>query len=106
VASASGDRARDRIEAAALARACPPGTAVTAIRGAVGDFGAAGALAAAAAVLAIAHDAVPPVVGLAEPAVAGLDVVRGAARATAVRVAVVPGLARGGLCRPLRFEAP
>ena len=103
-ASASGDPGRDALEAAALARA-GGALAVTAVRGALGDFGAAGALAAAAAALAVASDAIPPTVGVRLPARHGVDVVGGTARAGRVRVAVVDGLARGGLCRPLRLEA-
>jgi len=103
-ASASGDPGRDALEAAALARA-GGAPAVTAVRGALGDFGAAGALAAAAAALAVASDAIPPTVGVRLPARHGVDVVGGTARAGRVRVAVVDGLARGGLCRPLRLEA-
>jgi 3-oxoacyl-(acyl-carrier-protein) synthase len=103
-ASASGDPGRDALEAAALARA-GGAAAVTAVRGALGDFGAAGALAAAAAALAVASDTIPPTAGVRLPARHGLDVVSGTARAGRVRIAVVDGLARGGLCRPLRLEA-
>jgi len=78
---------------------------VTAVRGAIGDFGAAGALAAAAAACAIAEGVLPPTVGLAPPARAALDVVTGTARRRPLRVALVDGIARGGLCRPLRLEA-
>jgi 3-oxoacyl-[acyl-carrier-protein] synthase II len=105
-AAASGRPALDRVEAASLARvlAGRP-VAVTAVRGTVGDFGAAGALAAAAAALAVASGVVPPTLGVTPPARAGLDVVVGAARRMPVRVALVDGLARGGVCRPLRMEA-
>lgn len=105
LASASGDAARDAVEAAALARAVPAAM-ITALRGAVGDFGAAGALVAVAAVRAIAAGLVPPTRGCRPPARDDLDVVVGAARRRRVHAAVVTGLARGGLCRPLRFEAP
>jgi 3-oxoacyl-[acyl-carrier-protein] synthase II len=105
LAAASGCPALDRVEARALARALGRRTAVTAVRGALGDFGAAGAHAAAAAALAIHTGTVPPTVGLTPPARADLDVVAGAARKLAVRAAVVDGLARGGHCRPLRLEA-
>jgi hypothetical protein len=47
---------------------------------------------------------VPPTLGLVPPARAGLDVVVGPARRARVRVAVVDGLARGGVCRPVRLE--
>jgi 3-oxoacyl-(acyl-carrier-protein) synthase len=105
-AAASGRPELDALEAAALATALGDRrAAVTAVRGTLGDFGAAGALAAAAAALAVASDTVPPTLGLAPPARADLAVVSGAARRTPVRVAVVDGLARGGLCRPLRMEA-
>jgi len=105
-AAASGRPELDALEAAALARALGErATAVTAVRGALGDFGAAGALAAAAAALAIASGVVPPTLGLVPPAREGLDVVVGSARAVRVQVAVVDGLARGGACRPLRMEA-
>jgi 3-oxoacyl-[acyl-carrier-protein] synthase II len=105
-ASASGRPSLDAVEAAAIARALGDrAAAVTAVRGTLGDFGAAGALAAAAAALAVASNAVPPTLGLSPPARAELDVVTGTARRGSVRVAVVDGLARGGLCRPLRLEA-
>jgi len=103
---ASGRPELDALEAAALARALGGRrVTVTAVRGALGDFGAAGALAAAAAALAVSTGLVPPTCGLVLSARAGLDVVTGAARPRAVRVAAVDGLARGGLCRPLRLEA-
>ena len=105
VAAANGRAALDRVELAALRRAL--GTrrpAVTALRGAFGDFGCAGALAIAAATLAIAEGTIPP--AAAPPAhLEDLDVVRGEARRTPVRRAVVNALARGGLCRPVRLEA-
>ena len=107
VAAASGDPELDELEAAALAGALGTRTAlVTAPRAATGWFGAAGALAAATAVLAVANDRVPPTLGHVPPARHGLSVVAGRARAGDVRVAVVDGVARGGACRPLRFEAP
>jgi 3-oxoacyl-(acyl-carrier-protein) synthase len=103
--AASGRPALDAVEAAALAEAVGRSAAVTAVRGAIGDFGAAGAHAAAAAALAIHSGTLPPTVGLVPPARAALDVVTGAARRLRVRAAVVDGLARGGHCRPLRLEA-
>jgi 3-oxoacyl-[acyl-carrier-protein] synthase II len=106
-AAASGRPQLDAVEAAALVRALGGRhVAVTAVRGALGEFGAAGALAAAAAALAVSTGVVPPTLGLVPPARAGLDVVTGAARRGRVRVAAVGGLARGGLCRVLRLEAP
>jgi 3-oxoacyl-[acyl-carrier-protein] synthase II len=105
-AAASGRPALDALEAAALARALAGRpTPVTAVRGAVGDFGAAGALAVAAAARALATATIPPTLGLVPPARAGLDVVVETARRTPLRVAVVNGLARGGACRPVRLEA-
>ena len=61
------------------------------------------ALGAALAALAIHTGMIPPTAGAR--AVRGLDLVWGAARARPVRTAVVDGLARGGVCRPLRLEA-
>jgi 3-oxoacyl-[acyl-carrier-protein] synthase II len=104
-AAASGRPALDAVEASALARAVRPGTAITAVRGAVGDFGAAGALATAAAACAIFSGMIPPTLNVVPPARAGLDVVSGSARHTRVRTALVNGLARGGVCRPLRLES-
>ncbi|HLY37220.1 MAG TPA: beta-ketoacyl synthase N-terminal-like domain-containing protein [Candidatus Binatia bacterium] len=104
-AAASGRPELDALEAAALAATVGEGAAVTAVRGAIGDFGAAGAHAAAAAACAISDGVVPPTVGLVPPARAGLDVVTGSARRRPLRVALVNGIARGGLCRPLRLEA-
>jgi len=106
VAAACGVPARDGLEAAALAAALRGRRpAVTAPRAALGEFGAAGALAVAAAALAVAEQRVPPTVGVPGVAPHGLDVVRGEARACAIRVAVVDGIARGGGCRPIRLEA-
>jgi 3-oxoacyl-(acyl-carrier-protein) synthase len=107
VAAASGCPALDAFEADALARAV--GTRrvpVTAPRGATGDFGAAGALAIAAAALGIHHGLVPPTPGCRLPARHDLDVVVDAPRRAAPRTALVDGVARGGLCRPVRLEAP
>jgi 3-oxoacyl-(acyl-carrier-protein) synthase len=106
LAGASGSPPRDRLEAEALALALAGRqVAVTAPRGATGDFGAAGALAVAAAALSVAHGVVPPTIGLRSPARSGLDVVTGSARRVAMRRALVPGLARGGACRPIVVEA-
>jgi 3-oxoacyl-(acyl-carrier-protein) synthase len=106
VAAASGNPALDAVEAAALAAAFDGRRVpVTSIRGTIGDFGAAGALGAAAAALAVDAGLLPPTLGLVPPARAGLDVVVGTPRRSPVRVAVVDGLARGGLCCPLRLEA-
>jgi 3-oxoacyl-[acyl-carrier-protein] synthase II len=106
LAGASGSPPRDRLEAEALALALAGRqVAVTAPRGATGDFGAAGALAVAAAALSVAHGVVPPTIGLRSPARGGLDVVTGSARRVAMRRALVPGLARGGACRPIVVEA-
>jgi len=104
-AAGSGRPELDALEAAALAHAAGGRPLpITAVRGSIGEFGAAGALAAAAAALALASGTVPPTLGLVPPARAGLDVVVGSARRGAFRVALVDGLARGGLCRPLRME--
>ena len=106
VAGASGAPARDRIEAAALARARGERRVpVTAPRGALGDFGSAGALGVAVAALAIANGIVPPTTGLLGTPRAGLDVVGGGARRQPIGAVVVDGLARGGICRPVRLEA-
>ena len=104
IAAANGRAALDRVEGAALQQALGARRpAVTALRGAFGDFGCAGALGAAAAALAIATGTIPP--AATPPArLAGLDLVRPEARRGPVRCAVVNGLARGGLCRPLRLE--
>lgn len=107
VAAASGCPTLDAFEADLLARTLRSRRVpVTAPRGATGDFGAAGALAVATAVLAVHHGAVPPTPGCRLPARRDLDVVVGTARAIPLRAALVDGLARGGVCRPLRVEAP
>jgi 3-oxoacyl-[acyl-carrier-protein] synthase II len=107
VAAASGLPALDRVEAAAIARAAAGRPiAVTAPRGAIGDFGAAGALGVAAAALVLHERTVPPTAGCRLPAREGLDVVTRAARPLAGRVAVVSALGRGGIYRPLRLQRP
>src|SRR5262249_10813738 len=104
VAAASGSPQLDAVEADALAGAFGDRRiAVTAPRGATGDFRSAGALGGAA--LAIRDGIVPPTLGCRPPARRGLDVVTGTARRMPVRVAVVDGLARGGMFRPVRLEA-
>jgi 3-oxoacyl-[acyl-carrier-protein] synthase II len=106
VAAASGSPVLDAVEAEALALACAGRRSpITAPRGAIGDFGAAGALCLATAALAIHHGVVPPTAGCRLPARRGLDVVVGAPRSLLLRAVVVDGLARGGMCRPLRLEA-
>jgi act minimal PKS chain-length factor (CLF/KS beta) len=106
VAAASGSPPLDAVEADALTGAFGGRRiAVTAPRGATGDFGSAGALGVAAAALAIRDGIVPPTLGCRPPPRCGLDVVTGTARRIPVRVAVVDGLARGGMCRPVRLEA-
>ena len=106
VAAASGEPVLDELEAEVLALALAGRrAALTAPRRAIGRFGAGGALAVAAAALAIRHGMVPPVVGWPAARTRGLDVVTGAARPASVRGVLVDGLARGGVCRPLRLEA-
>jgi 3-oxoacyl-(acyl-carrier-protein) synthase len=106
VAASSGAPALDECEAEALVLACDGRRVpVTAPRGAIGDFGAAGALGVAAAALALRHQAMPPTAGCRLPARRDLDVVVGTARPMRLRAVVVDGLARGGMCRPLRLEA-
>jgi 3-oxoacyl-(acyl-carrier-protein) synthase len=106
VPAASGQPALDALEAPALVSALGRrSAAVTAPRAAIGDFGAAGALAVAAAALAVYTGVVPPTLGLQGPPRCGLDVVVGAERQAPIRAALVDGLARGGVCRPLRLEA-
>lgn len=106
VAAADGAPVRDRLESVALAVAVGDRRpAITAPRGAIGAFGSAGALGVATAVLAVHHSRVPPTLGCESPRSSALDVVRDRARSAAVRVAVAHGLARGGVCRPVRVEA-
>jgi len=104
VASASGLPRLDALESAVLATAAPR-RPITAPRGAIGTFGSAGALAVAVAALAVAHGVIPPTLGCEMPREHTLDVVRGAARKARVRAALVTGLARGGIVRPVRVEA-
>ena len=104
LAAASGQPTLDRVEAQALAQAFGDRPVpVTALRGATGDFGAAGALAVAAGALAVHQGVVPPTVGA--PPDATVPLVRERARRGPLRAVLVDGLARGGLCRPVRLEA-
>jgi 3-oxoacyl-[acyl-carrier-protein] synthase II len=103
VAGASGLPAFDALEARVLAAAFGDRVPVVAPRGALGDFGAAGALAVAAAALALHHARVPPTAGCRLPAREGLDVVVGSQRPCDARAAMVSGLGRGGVCRPVRL---
>jgi 3-oxoacyl-(acyl-carrier-protein) synthase len=106
VGAASGEAALDELEAQVLALALAGRrVALTAPRHAIGHFGAGGALAVAAAALAIRHGVVPPVASWPAAQARGLDVVTGAARPASIRSVLVDGLARGGVCRPLRLEA-
>jgi 3-oxoacyl-(acyl-carrier-protein) synthase len=103
VSCASGLPSLDAIEASVLARTVARRAPITAPRGALGHFGGAGALAVAVAALALHHARVPPTVGCRLPARDALDVVVGETRSHAAATAVVTGLGRGGLCRPLRL---
>jgi 3-oxoacyl-(acyl-carrier-protein) synthase len=106
VGAASGDPVLDELEAEVLALVLAGRcAALTAPRRVIGRFGAGGALAVAAAALAIRHGVVPPVPGWPAAQARGLDVVTGAARPASARSVLVYGLARGGVCRPLRLEA-
>jgi 3-oxoacyl-(acyl-carrier-protein) synthase len=106
VGSASGDPVLDELEAEVLVLALAGRrAALTAPRRAIGRFGAGGALAVAAAALAIRDGVVPPVADWPAAQARGLDVVTGAARPASVGNVLVDGLARGGVCRPLRLEA-
>lgn len=105
VAGASGSASHDAFEAAVLRRALGGRrVAVTAPRGAIGDFGGAGALGVVVAALAVATGIVPPTLPADATSAGGLGVVRGAAAHGRVRRALVPGLARGGVCQPLLVE--
>jgi len=105
VAAANGIPALDAVEAAALATVLAGReVAVTATRGATGDFGAAGILAVIAAARALETGIVPPAAGCRLPARAGLPVVVGRPARRSLGAAVVHGLARGGLCQPVRLE--
>jgi 3-oxoacyl-[acyl-carrier-protein] synthase II len=103
VACASGLPSLDEVEARMLARTVGRRTPITAPRGALGHFGGAGALAVAVAALALHHARVPPTAGCRLPAREALDVVVGEPRSHAAATAVVTGLGRGGLCRPLKL---
>jgi 3-oxoacyl-(acyl-carrier-protein) synthase len=106
VGAANGEAALEELEAEVLALALASRrAALTAPRRAIGRFGAGGALAVAAAALAIRHGMVPPVAAWPAAQARGLDVVTGAARPASLRSVLVDGLARGGVCRPLRLEA-
>jgi 3-oxoacyl-(acyl-carrier-protein) synthase len=103
VAAASGLPGLDELEARVLAQTIDRHVPVTAPRGALGHFGAAGALGVAAAALALHDGRVPPTVGCRLPAREHLDVVVESPRACHPTVAVVNGLGRGGICRPVRL---
>ena len=103
VACASGLPALDALEASLLARTVGRRVPITAPRGALGHFGGAGALAVAVAALALHHARVPPTAGCRLPAREDLDVVVDQPRALDAKVALVTGLGRGGICRPLRL---
>jgi 3-oxoacyl-[acyl-carrier-protein] synthase II len=106
VGATSGEPVLDELEAEVLALALAGRRpALTAPRRAIGRFGAGGALAVAAAALAIRHGVVPPVAGWPAAQARGLDVVTGTARPASIASALIDGLARGGVCRPLRLEA-
>jgi 3-oxoacyl-[acyl-carrier-protein] synthase II len=101
-ASASGARALDALEAAALAAALGEGLArvpVSSIKGAAGEMLSSGGLRAAASCMAIAEGLIPATVGLERPdpaLPAGLDLVRGAARERPLEAVLQTGLAEGG----------
>ena len=65
-ASANGT-SLDAVEADALAQVFGSGPQITAIKGAIGEFGASGAASLAAALLCGGVGEVPPIVGLCEP---------------------------------------
>jgi 3-oxoacyl-[acyl-carrier-protein] synthase II len=95
--------ANDGAEALAIRRLVGEGreacVAVTSTKGALGHaLGAAGAIEAAAVVVSIEEGFVPPTVGLEtpDPACGALDLVRGAARARPVRLALSNSFAFGG----------
>jgi len=97
-ASANASPGLDLVEAQALSEVFGgSATAVTAIKGAIGESGAASAAGCVAAVLCGLAGAVPPIAGLrtAEPATASLRLTR-ATVAGPARVALVNGFASGG----------
>jgi 3-oxoacyl-[acyl-carrier-protein] synthase II len=105
VASASGARRLDRLDAAAIARALGAGgrrVPVTAIKGAIGESGAASAAAVIAGLGAIRDGVLPPVAALEEPDPdTGLNLVVGAARRAAIPSVLAGSIATGGGCAAL-----
>ncbi|MBE7700403.1 beta-ketoacyl-[acyl-carrier-protein] synthase family protein [Oerskovia sp. Sa1BUA8] len=88
----------DRNEADALRAALPDPPPVTSTKGATGHLlGASGSLGVVVALQALRHGVVPPTLNLDEldPTI-GLDVVRGSARPTAARHALVDAFGFGG----------
>jgi 3-oxoacyl-(acyl-carrier-protein) synthase len=109
-ASANGTRELDAVEARALSSLFGGRrTVVTAIKGALGEFGASGAASCAAALLCGADARVPPIAGLAEPdeSTAGVRLARTAMTAPGP-VALVNSFASGGtlFSLVLRTSAP
>ena len=106
-ASATGSRALDAVEAAALRlafeNAPPPAVSV---RGALGESGAGGAASAAAACCALAEGRLPATAGLVHPDPAlGLDV-SSSARTLALRRVLITGFASGGAAAALVIAHP
>ena len=96
-AAASGGVRSDRLEARALDqvfKGVKP-TAVTALKGAIGENFASGGIRAAAMALSIHEGIVPPTKGLTSP-ITTLDVVKTAAREMTVNHGLVNACASGG----------
>jgi len=109
VGSANGSWVRDRFEIELVARLLEGDRRIwlTAIKGAIGEFGGGGMLAAVATCLAIRDGQVPPVCHLREADTsAALNFAAGVSVAAPVRAALTLGLARGGSGMALRFEHP
>ena len=104
-AAASGGVRSDRLEARALDqvfKGVKP-TAVTALKGAIGENFASGGIRAAAMALSIHEGIVPPTLGLSSP-ITVLDVVKTAAREMTVNHGLVNACASGGTFATLLFS--
>ncbi|MET9598666.1 beta-ketoacyl-[acyl-carrier-protein] synthase family protein [Streptomyces sp. NPDC006459] len=108
-AHGTGTPSNDRVEAQALREVFGPRTpAVTSLKGALGHTqGAASAIEAVACVLALRDGVIPPTANLVDPdPECDVDVVRGRARETPVRVAVNNAFGFGGNTACTVFTRP
>jgi 3-oxoacyl-(acyl-carrier-protein) synthase len=94
--SANSSVELDRNEASAIRSVFGSGVPVTSLKSRTGSFMASGIMRIAAALISIGNGMIPPVCGLVEPEIDGIDYVVGSPRPAKAKTCLVNGFSHGG----------